>query len=74
MGAQGQICISLLFLKYTFKNHCDFKTNFYLFIFGCAGSSLLCWLFSSCSEWGLLPGRVRGLLIAVVSPVVAPGL
>ena len=24
----------------------------YLFIFGCAGSSLLCRLFSSCGEWG----------------------
>ena len=23
-------------------------------IFGCTGSSLLCGLFSSCSEWGLL--------------------
>ena len=23
-----------------------------LFLFGCAGSSLLCWLFSSCGEQG----------------------
>ena len=29
-----------------------FKMN-YLFVFGCAGSSLLCGLFSSCSGWGL---------------------
>ena len=28
----------------------------YLFIFGCAGSLLLCGLFSSCGEWGLLSG------------------
>ena len=27
---------------------------FVYFIFGCAGSSLLCELFSSCSKWGLL--------------------
>ena len=26
----------------------------YLFTFGCAGSALLCTLFSSCGEWGLL--------------------
>ena len=31
-----------------------FKNNFYLFIFGCAGSLFLCKLFSSCCEWGLL--------------------
>ena len=34
---------------------------FYSFIFGCAGSSLLCWLFSSCGKWGLLFIEVRGL-------------
>ena len=28
--------------------------NFYLFIFGCAGPLLLCRLFSSYDEWGLL--------------------
>ena len=33
------------------------------FIFGCAGSLLLCGLFSSCGEWGLLSGC--GPLIAV---------
>ena len=26
----------------------------YLFILGCAGSSLLCGLFRSCGKWGLL--------------------
>ena len=31
-----------------------FILKVYLFIFGCAGSSLLCGLFSSCGEWGLL--------------------
>ena len=35
-----------------------FPKNFY-FIFGCAGSLLLCGLFSSCSERGLLPSGVR---------------
>ena len=29
-------------------------TFYFFLIFGCAGSSLLCGLFSSCSEWGLL--------------------
>ena len=28
--------------------------QFYLFIFGCAGSSLILRFFSSCGEWGLL--------------------
>ena len=30
------------------------KKKIMLFILGCAGSALLCGLFSSCSEWGLL--------------------
>ena len=30
------------------------KYNFYLSIFGCAGSLLLCGPLSSCSKWGLL--------------------
>ena len=38
-----------------------------LFTFGCAGSSLLCGLFSSCGAWGLLSSR--GPLIAVASLV-----
>ena len=29
-------------------------SKIYLFIFGCAGSSLLCGLFGSWGEWGLL--------------------
>ena len=30
----------------------------YLFIFGCAGSLLLCWFFCSCGEQGLLSSRI----------------
>ena len=40
-----------------------------LFIFGYAGSSLLCGLFSSCGEGGLLFVAVHGFLIAVASLV-----
>ena len=32
------------------------KNKFYLFIFGCAGASLLCQLFSHCSKRGILSG------------------
>jgi len=39
-------------------------------IFDCAGSLLLCGLFSSCSKWVLLFSCDAGLLIAVASPVV----
>ena len=41
----------------------------YLFIFGCAGSSLLCRLFSSCNEQGLLFLVVHWLPIAMASLV-----
>ena len=35
----------------------DFKIILLVcFVFGCAGSLLLCGPFSSCGEWGLLPG------------------
>ena len=52
-----------------------FKNNFiHLFIFGCSGSSLLCRLFSSCGEGGLLFIAVRGLLIVVASLVAERGL
>ena len=44
--------------------------NFYSFVFGCAGSSSLCGLFSSYSQQGLLFSTVRGLPIAVASLVV----
>ena len=41
-----------------------------LFILGCAGSSLLLRLFSSCREQGVLPSCDRGYLIAGASPAV----
>ena len=34
----------------------QYTTVFYLFVFGCAGSSLLHRLFSSCGKWGLRSG------------------
>ena len=45
------------------------KIFMYLFIFGCAGSSLLCRFFSSCSEPGLLFLVVCRLLTLVASLV-----
>ena len=33
-----------------------FSYGYRFFFFGCAGSLLLCRLFSSCGEWGLLFG------------------
>ena len=45
-----------------------------LFVFGCAGSSLLGRLFSSCSERELLFSCVRGLLMAVAALAVEHGL
>ena len=46
----------------------------FFFFFGCAGSSLLRRLFSSCDERGLLFIAACGLLIAVASLVSEPGL
>ena len=34
--------------------------SLFMFIFGCSGSSLLCWYFPSCGELGLLLNVVRG--------------
>jgi len=45
------------------------KTNFIYLLFGCAGSSLLCGLFSSCDKWALLSVAVHGPLIVVASLV-----
>ena len=45
----------------------------YIFIFGCAGSSLLCQLFSNCGQWGHSVAKNR-LLIAVASLVAELGL
>ena len=47
-----QVCFFLPLI--CLKSISLFLQNFYLFIFGCAGSSLLCGLFSSCSEQELL--------------------
>ena len=45
----------------------------YIFIFGRAGSSLLCQLFSNCGQWGHSVAKNR-LLIAVASLVAELGL
>ena len=44
------------------------------FISDCAGSLLLCGLFSSCGEWGLLLVAVQELLMEVTSLVTEHGL
>ena len=50
--------------------HCRRQIFFnYLFLFGCAGSSLPRRVFSSCGEWVLLCVMVRELLITVASLV-----
>ena len=50
--------------KCRFFKHCVFFFFFKLFIFGCAGSSLLYRLFSSYGKWGLLssPGSWASLV------------
>ena len=45
----------------------NFYLFIYLFIFGCVGSSLVCGLFSSFSELGLLFIPIHRLLIAMAS-------
>ena len=49
-----------------------FKNNFLKFIFGCAGSSLLHELLSSCRSYSLV--AVQGFLVAVASLVEGHGL
>ena len=44
-----------------------------IFYFGCAGSLLLCGLFSGLEAWGYSLVVVRGLLAAVASLLQAPG-
>ena len=44
-----------------------FFYSFYLFVFDCAGSSLLCRLFSNCGERGLLFIAVSSLLVVAAS-------
>ena len=47
------------------------KCTLYIYnLFGCAGSSLLCRLFSSCGEGGYSLVTMPGLLIVVASLVV----
>ena len=52
------------------------KINLFIYLFFMAALGLRCcmWIFSSCSEWGLLFIVVCGLLIAVASLVVEHGL
>ena len=45
----------------------SFSNDFIYFIFGWAGSLVLCGLFSSCREWGYSVVVVGGLLTAVAS-------
>ena len=56
VSLEGKKPISFLFFKI-------------IYLSVCAGSSLLCGLFASCSEQELLSGVVCGLLIAVTSLV-----
>mgnify|MGYP006996711757 CR=1 FL=1 len=51
-----------------------FYFNFYLCIFDCVGSSLLCLDFFSCGKWRLLFIAVHGLLISVASLFATHGL
>ena len=61
-----------LFLIFELK----FFFDLFLFILFLAGLGVCCcaWAFSSCGERGLLFIAVRGLLIAVASPVAEHGL
>ena len=64
---------TLFFFNYLLLCFIYLKIILFIFIFGCAESLLLCGLFSSCSEWGLLLVTVSGLLIVVASLVVEHG-
>ena len=48
-------------------------SNWFLLSFGCAGSSLLCGLFSGCREWGQLSGCGAQALTAGASLAVDAG-
>ena len=54
------------------KGH--FSAVYLFIIFGCAGSSLPCGLFSGCGQWGYSLVVVCGLLIVVASLVEEHGL
>ena len=60
--------IYCVFLKSLFL-----KVDLLLFVFDCAGSSLL-WAFSGCGEQGLLFIAVLGLLVGTASLVTECGL
>ena len=51
-----------------------FHPHIFLFLFGCAGSSLPCGLFSGCGEWGLLSSCSTWTPRAETSLVVKRGL
>ena len=66
------LCVSVVSVVTCFISF--FFLSIYLFIFGCAGSLLLCRLSSHCIEWGQSPVEVRGLLIEVASLIVEHSL
>ena len=73
------MCSLFVVYKIYFKFvNCDIHVIYALFMFVficiCAGSSLLCGLFSSCGEWGLFFVLVQKLLIGLDSPAAEHGL
>ena len=62
--------MELIFFYFLFLKFIYF---IYLFL-AVLGLCCCAWAFSSCGEWGLLFVVVRGLLIAVASPVLEHGL
>ena len=75
-------CVRYWSKSFTQRSSCHPLNNPVLFfvvvcnlknVFGCAESSLLCRLFSSCSEWGYSLAAVRRLLIAVASLLQSMG-
>ena len=56
-------------MEHTFFFNSFFGNFIYLFIFGGAGSSLICGLFFNCSEEELFFVASCGLLILMASPV-----
>ena len=57
-----------------YRRFLSFLTNIYLFIFGCAGSSFLCWLLCGCVKGGYSLVAMLRVLIVVASLVVERGL
>ena len=74
MRLDGPYC-SIFASEKTFLKKLSFLIKFfYLLIFGCARSLLLCGLFSSCSKWGSLFVAVHSLFVQVASTVAEHGL